>query len=348
LIYQEKIVIIPTGNAAVLSWATSSFSLLFNFVAVFFADRWGCFLEVLINDLDDSKVDLRQAIDDSGDVVGIICGGGRYPLLVAEACVRKRIEFCLVFLKGLADEGLWEDFFRKNQLHLSGKNLSIIVNFGEIGKAMGFLHRCGVKKVIFAGNVKRPNFSELSLDIKATSWLMQLGKKILRGDDDLLRAIASLLQNEGFAVMSGADLLDDVFLPEGFFTQKHPSAPEYEDIQMGFAVAKTIGQLDIGQSVVVHNGLVLGVECVEGTDALLDRCATLRKSPSGGILIKASKPQQDERFDLPTVGLETIRRLVLKKFSGVAFEAQKCIVLDAKAAIEMANGGGVFICGVQY
>lgn len=112
---------------------------------------------------------------------------------------------------------------------------------------------------------------------------MKLGRSVFAGDDVLLKSIAELLQQEGFAVISGTDLLEDTFLDRGVFSKVKPTEQEWEDIRKGFEVAKTIGRLDIGQSVIVCDGDVLGIECVEGTDELIKRCAKLRKQKSGGF-----------------------------------------------------------------
>jgi DUF1009 family protein len=268
--------------------------------------------------------------------IGIICGAGDYPKFVAQACVERNIDFCLVFLNGFCSPNEYDKRY-----------CSRIVNLGEIGAVIDFFHSHNVGKIIFAGGVKRPNFKELSLDKKGASWLLKLGKSIFSGDDALLRALAQLANQEGFEIIAGTDLLNDAFMSRGVHTSVHPTESEYADIQKGFEAAKQLGALDIGQAAVVHDGLVLGVECVEGTDALLDRCAKLRKSPSGGVLVKVSKPLQDQKLDLPTVGIDTIRRLHTNKFSGLAVEVGKCIVVQKEQTIALADSLSIFICGCE-
>jgi lipid-A-disaccharide synthase len=266
-------------------------------------------------------------------MIGIICGGGDYPRLVSRACVGKNLDFCLIFLNGFCDRRNWP------------KAPSISINFGEVGKAIDFLNQNKVKKIVFAGRVNRPNFKELLPDSKGRSWLLKLGKAIFAGDDALLRAITDLIHQEGFEVIAGTSLLEDIFFSEGIFSQRKPSKSDYEDINMGLAVAKKLGVSDLGQSVVVHNGRVLGEEDLFGTNALLERCGG--KVEKGGILVKISKPQQDERLDLPTIGVETIEVLHRNGFDGIVLEADKCIAINKKEIIDRANELNVFITAIK-
>ncbi|MDR2681873.1 MAG: UDP-2,3-diacylglucosamine diphosphatase LpxI [Holosporaceae bacterium] len=281
------------------------------------------------------------------ECIGIICGSGCYPRLVAQACAAKGVEFCLLFLKGCASDLKSETsgFCSQEMFSANSAVPSLSVGLGEIAKALDFFHRNGVTEIIFAGSVKRPNFHEISLDKKGASWLLKLGKTIFAGDDALLKKISELLEQEGFKIRAGTDLLGDVFVQNEVLSFRRPSESDYADIGRGLEVARAIGNLDIGQAVIVCDGLVLGVECVEGTDVLIERCAPLRKTGTGGILVKASKPQQDYRLDLPTIGPKTIVALGRHHFSGVAVEAGKCIVIDKKSVIEQINNYSMFFYG---
>ncbi|MBR1734398.1 MAG: UDP-2,3-diacylglucosamine diphosphatase LpxI, partial [Alphaproteobacteria bacterium] len=224
----------------------------------------------------------------------------------------------------------------------------INIKIGQVAAAITFFRKELVNKVVFAGAVKRPNFNDLSLDVKGASWLLKLGKSIFAGDDVLLRSVAELLNKEGFEIISGTELIGDkAFVENGILSQKKPKKSDWLDIQKGFNVAKAIGQLDIGQSVVICNGDVLGVECVEGTDALIKRCSELRKQSTGGVLVKVSKPQQDQRLDLPTVGISTLENLHTYGFLGLAVESEHCIVLDKEKFIEKANELSMFFVGID-
>ncbi|MDR1334564.1 MAG: lipid-A-disaccharide synthase [Holosporaceae bacterium] len=263
-------------------------------------------------------------------MICIVCGGGNYPRLVARACVEKELGFCLLFLNGLCGSENWPDV------------PCATISFGEIQKAIDFLKQHAVKKIVFAGKVERPNFDQIFLDKKARYWLLQLGKAICSGDDALLRGVADLIQREGFEVISGTDLLSDVFLATGIFSKRKPSRADCKSIDIGIAAAKELGLSDEGQSVVVCGKEVVGKEDSAGTNALLERCgAELKKR--GGILVKISKPQQDDRFDLPTIGVETIEMLHSNGFHGVALEANKCLVIHREEVIKRANELHIFI-----
>jgi lipid-A-disaccharide synthase len=266
-------------------------------------------------------------------MIGIVCGGGDYPRLVARACVEKGLKFSLLLLNGFCNSEGWP----------AAERLSI--NIGEIEKALYFFRKNKVDKIIFAGHIKRPDFTKLSLDKKATKWLVKLGKTIFSGDDALLRAIADLLQQEGFEVIAGTDLLEDIFLPEGALSLQKPTQSQMKDIQIGIKTASRLGIFDIGQSAIVCDGKILGKENVDGTSFLIEKCAQLRRSTKGGTLVKISKPQQDTRLDLPTIGPDTIEKLHQNGFDGLAVEAGKCIVIDKKSVIDKSNEFGLFVFG---
>lgn len=273
-------------------------------------------------------------MNDLKNRIGIIYGDGNYPKRVVQSCLDKKIPCCIIFVGEICEE-------------FTSKVPFMPTKIGKIGSAVKFFHEHNVNKVVFAGAIKRPNFKELSLDAKGASWLLKLGKSIFAGDDVLLRAISNLLCDEGFEIVSGTDLIDDIFMDSGVFSKRNPTKSEWIDIKKGFEVAKTIGSLDIGQSVIVCEGDILGVECVEGTNELIKRCAKLRKQKSGGILVKASKPQQDRRLDLPTVGLKTFENLQLNGFSGLAVESESCIVLDRDELIKQFDDFSMFFVGVD-
>ncbi|MDR2106956.1 MAG: lipid-A-disaccharide synthase [Holosporaceae bacterium] len=265
--------------------------------------------------------------------IGIICGGGEYPRLAARACVEKGIDFRLVFLKGFCSPENWP------------KTAVLTANFGEVGRVIDFLKAGGVRRIVFAGKVTRPNFNQLLPDKKGKSWLLKLGKNIFAGDDALLRAVTELLHEEGFEVIAGTGLLDDIFLPEGIFSLRRPTPSELTDIKIGLSAAAKLGLSDVGQSVIVRNGKVIGEEDAAGTDALAERCAF--ESEKGGILVKISKPQQDDRLDLPTVGIQTVETLRRNNYDGLAIEANRCIVINKEEVIRRADESGIFIVSVK-
>ncbi len=138
--------------------------------------------------------------------------------------------------------------------------------------------------------------------------LARLGRRAGEGDDRLFRAIVAELEAEGFRVIGADEVAGGLLAPEGLMTKVGPDPVAARDIALGVEVARRLGELDVGQAVVVREGLVLGLETVEGTDQLLERCASLRRARPGGVLVKLKKPEQERRADLPTIGPATVSR----------------------------------------
>lgn len=270
--------------------------------------------------------------------IGIICGGGTYPSLVFKACKSKNIHHCLIFIES---ESSFENFPVKDTPYIS-------IKLGEIGKGLNFLKSQEVDTVVLAGHVARPNFSSLSLDETGMSWLLRLGMAVFSGDDALLKRLSELFLEENLKIISGTDFLDDVFLNVGIATKIHPSKQDEIDINRGIEVGLICGASDVGQSVIVNNGIVLGIECIEGTDKLIERCAALKneETPSG-VLIKISKPLQLEKIDLPTIGVDTIENIKKGNFRGIAVESGRCIVLEKEKVIALADELGLFLIGIS-
>jgi DUF1009 family protein len=162
-----------------------------------------------------------------------------------------------------------------------------------------------------------------------------------------LSAVIKEMESEGFRVVGADTLLGQALATAGPFGRLRPDAQAERDIAHGLAVAKRLGTLDIGQSVVVQQGLVLGVEAIEGTDALLARCAGLRRAGPGGVLVKVAKPGQERRADLPTIGTRTIARAHEAGLRGVAVEAGSTIVIDREGVVMAADRAGLFVVGID-
>ncbi len=168
------------------------------------------------------------------------------------------------------------------------------------------------------------------------------------GDDGLFSAIAKELEIEGFRVVGAHDLLDPAAtVPEGPLGRIAPDAEAAGDITRGIEIARAIGALDIGQAVVVQQGLVLGVEAIEGTDALLRRCAGLRRDGAGGVLVKVQKPEQESRIDRPTIGPRTVQLAAEAGLRGIAAEAGATLLIDRDEVIRTADAAGLFVVGVR-
>ncbi len=229
-------------------------------------------------------------------------------------------------------------------------NGHIWAHLGAVGEILRYLKANKVTHIVMAGAMHRPSWSEIKLDWKGTQWFARMGlaKMGLKasGDDGLLTSIVGLLKAEGFDVISATDILTDLLAPEGVMGRYQPEKTDWQDILRGREVAHLLGAGDIGQAVVVQEGLVLGVEAIEGTEALLARCSALRREGRGGVLVKMAKPHQSRSVDLPTIGVATIHQAKVAGLRGIAIEAGSTQILDQKAVVQAADDAGLYLIGI--
>jgi DUF1009 family protein len=266
--------------------------------------------------------------------LGILAGNGALPRRIVESCRAAGRPVFVVALEGEAD-----------QATVAGVPHAWC-RLGAAGTALDLLHANAVTDLVLAGGVRRPSLSALRPDWRATKFFARIGYRGL-GDDGLLSAVVKELEREGFRVLGAEELLaSDNLLPEGALGHCRPNAQACGDIEHGLRLARAIGALDIGQAVVIQQGLVLGVEAVEGTDGLLRRCAELRRDGPGGVLVKAAKPGQERRVDRPTIGPRTVNLAAAAGLQGIAAEAGMTLVVDRAETIRAADQAGLFVVGV--
>jgi UDP-2,3-diacylglucosamine hydrolase len=265
--------------------------------------------------------------------LGIIAGGGGLPQRLVEACRASGRDVFVLALEGAAEPdavaGVPHAWCR----------------LGAAAKGLDLLRAHGVAELVLAGGVRRPSLAMLRPDWRAARLFARIGYRAL-GDDGLLSAIVAELEAEGFRVIGADEVLEGGLVPEGPLGVLRPDAQAQADIAHGFAVARALGALDIGQAVVVQQGLVLGVEAIEGTDALIERCARLRREGPGGVLVKAEKPGQERRADRPVIGPQTVARVAAGGLRGIAIEAAATIVLDRDEVARAADRAGLFVVAV--
>jgi UDP-2,3-diacylglucosamine hydrolase len=266
--------------------------------------------------------------------LGILAGAGELPRRIIEACRAADRDFFVLAFKGEADPAILVDVPHAT------------VRLGAAGEGFRLLHEAGVDELVFAGSLKRPTVTSLRPDWRAAKFFARIGYRAL-GDDGLLSAVIAELEGEGFKVVGADTLLRDDLAPHGLFGLVAPDAQAEADIAHGLTIARALGALDIGQAVVVQQGLVLGVEAIEGTDALLMRCRDLRREGPGGVLVKIAKPRQERRADLPTIGRRTVEAAHAAGLRGIAVEAGSTIVLDRPAIVAVADAAGLFVIGVE-
>ena len=271
------------------------------------------------------------------DKIGIVAGGGEVPGQLIDALRRRNHPF---FIIGLEGQVLPET--------LDGTP-HLVVRLGAVGTALDALRREGVRRLVFAGSVRRPSLAELRPDWTATRLIARMGPKMfLAGDDALLSAVVKVLEGEGFTVERADRLLDGLLAGAGYLGRHQADAVALADIARAVAILRALGPLDVGQGVVVQQGLVLGVEAIEGTDALLARCGALRRDGSGGVLVKRAKPGQELRADLPTIGARTVEGAAAAGLAGIAVEAERTLMPERAATIEAADARGLFVVARRF
>ncbi len=221
------------------------------------------------------------------------------------------------------------------------------VHVGAVGKAISAMKNAGATELVMAGKLRRPSWTELRPDALGAKWMARIAGKSL-GDDGLLRLIAQELEKEGFRIIGAEDLIGKTILAsQGVLGAIQPDEQSTHDIARGIEVALSLGKLDVGQAVIVQQGIVLGVEAIEGTGALITRCQGLHRKGEGGVLIKIAKPGQDRRFDLPTIGVDTVSRAHKAGLRGVAIESDSVQIMHMEDVIKLADELGLFIEGIE-
>ncbi len=267
--------------------------------------------------------------------LGILAGGGEVPLRVARTARAAGRPVLVVALEGWADPA-----------HFAGLPL-IVARLGAAGAIMDRLRAEGITELVLTGRASRPSLLALRPDAGGVRLLARIGRAAFAGDDGLLRATAAALEAEGFRVVPVQQVLRDIMPEAGLLAGSAPDAVARADIARGIAVLRAMGDVDVGQAVVVQQGLVLGVEAIEGTDALLARCAGLRREGPGGVLVKLSKPGQDRRVDLPTIGPVTIQGAASTGLRGIVVEAGGSILVNRPATLADAETAGLFLLAIR-
>lgn len=270
--------------------------------------------------------------------IGLIAGGRDLPLHVAKSVEQSGDRLTVIAL----DPDCPSDRF------LGAPRLPMI----KFGKVLKILEKAGVTHVCLAGHVGRPDFSNFKPDMSAMRYLPGTLKAAKEGDDALLRHVMSIFESRGFEIVSAQTLCESLLLPAGPLGLHSISADQRADAQRAMEVATLIGEKDIGQGAVVASGVVLAVEAQEGTDAMLERVATLPSALRGdavsrvGVLAKRLKPGQDDRVDMPTIGPRTVVLAAEAGLAGIIVDAGEAFVIDRAETIRLADEQGLFIVGL--
>ncbi|MFQ5682090.1 MAG: LpxI family protein [Candidatus Binatia bacterium] len=264
--------------------------------------------------------------------LGLIAGNGKFPLIFAKQAKREGVSLVTVAHHGETSKEIEELVEGVTWIYV-----------GELGKIIRTFHRAEVGEAVMVGGIRKIKlFSNFRPDLRGAAFLARVRS---REDDRLLRGIAEELEKEGIKILESTLFLAEIIPSEGVMTDRSPTPKQWEDVRFGFKVAKEIGRLGIGQSVVVKNRVVLAVEAIEGTDAAIRRGGDLGKG--GFVFVKVSKPEQDLRFDVPAVGVNTVRVLHEWKGAVLAVEADKTILLEREELLREANKRGIAVAAVS-
>ena len=261
-------------------------------------------------------------------MIGLIAGGGQFPIMVADAAMKSGFHVVAVAISG------------ETESSLSNKVDDLVwIKLGQLGHLIKAFRERGVQKALMAGTItKKRMFENIRPDLKGLSVMSKLA---IFHDDDILRAVAAELAREGIEIVSSTTHLPELIAPPGCLSKRRPNKTENEDICFGWEVAKELGRLDIGQCVVVRSKTVLAVEAMDGTDETILRGGRLARK--NAVVVKVSKPNQDLRFDVPSVGLETVKVMSTVKASALAVEADKTLIFNREEMIDHANRAGIAI-----
>lgn len=267
--------------------------------------------------------------------LGILAGGGPYPRRVADAWVKKGGEVFVVCIRDFADPGLFNGY------------PVMVERIGAAGSIISRLRAEGVTKLCLSGRARRPSILSLLPDAWTAKAIARVGRSAFGGDDTLLRAAMNVLREEGFEIIGPMHILGGILAEAGLVAGPEPDAMARQDIARGIAVLSALSPQDVGQAVVVQQGLVLGVEAIEGTDALLARAGEQRRDGPGGVLVKLPKLGQEMRVDAPVIGPVTVAGAVAAGLRGIAIEALGTVIADKPETLQAAADAGLFIYAVE-
>jgi UDP-2,3-diacylglucosamine hydrolase len=289
---------------------------------------------VTVTGLEQHKTSRRRT--GRGQPIGLLAGSGRFPILFAQAARSQGLDVACVGIKYEAPEelrALCQSFQR--------------VGIARMGAMIRGFRRQGVERIVMAGKVTKNvmytpwRIVQLCPDPRTIRWWYRRNRLDNR-DDSLLLSVIAEFERDGMTFASALDFCPELLVKEGILTRRRPTASERADIEFGWLLAKEMGRLDVGQSVAVKERATLAVEAIEGTDRCIDRAGQLCKA-GGWTLVKVAKPQQDMRFDVPTIGVTTIENLSRAGARALAIEAGKTILLDEADVIDLADRHGLSI-----
>ena len=262
--------------------------------------------------------------------IGIIAGGGRLPIVIGDNLIKKKFNVFFFVI---------EEFFNKTNY----KDLNVtIISLKSSKKIIESLKVKKIDSVIMAGNINRPSLTDLSFDFHT----LKLAKNLLlnkTGDNSLLVSIKNYFKDNGFDYFDWKGYCPELFANNDNLTKLKPTRKARHNLNKALSIFKSFGEIDVGQSIIIQNQIVLGLEAVEGTDNLMTRCQDYKKSGDKGILVKFAKYNQSNILDIPTIGEKTIQLLKDCDYEGIFLEKDSCLIIDKEKTVDLANQYKIFI-----
>lgn len=262
-------------------------------------------------------------------VLGILAGGGSLPGKVAQAAREKGYSVFIVAFQDFAESDVIDSWPHE------------YIRLAAAGQILSALRKNNCKEIVLIGPVKRPSWFDLRPDAEGIKIIGRLGKALFAGDDGLLASLVRVLGEEGFMVKGAHEFLPPEY--EGVLGEITPDKLALQDIAKGIKVNQVIGDLDIGQACIIQNGLVIAVEAMEGTDAMVQRAKSCQQPGLGGVLVKQVKPNQERKVDMPTIGPQTVYNAYHSGLRGIAFEAGGTLLIQKEEMISISNQKGLFL-----
>jgi len=261
-------------------------------------------------------------------MIGLIFGENDLPKLILKKVKNKEIKYLII------------DLTKKN--YFKNDRFSHKVSVGQFGKVINILKKNKCNKVLFAGKVKKPNFTKLRLDIKGLYYIPQIIKSSKLGDAAVLKEIIKILKKNKIKTISSLTFNPELSLKRGIYSNTKPNSSDKIDIQKAIIALNRLGKYDFSQAVVVRNKKVIAIEGKGGTQKMLTKCKN-KKFKNTGVLVKFPKKKQDLKIDLPTVGLETLIQCKVSGLKGLVLKSNKNIFLERKKCLTFVNNNGMFI-----
>ena len=265
--------------------------------------------------------------------IAIVAGNGDLPILVIEKCIQLGKPYFLIIIK---DHG---------EYTMNKFKCDYTLKLNQIGKALKVIKNNKIDEIIMIGSIQRPSLRDMIPDLWTAKFLAKIASEP-QGDDNILKNLSKELEYEGFKIIAPESFITNSLSKKGLMGKIKSSKSHDEYMAKGFKIAKKFGELDIGQSLVIENGLVLALEGAEGTDEMIKRSFKYKKSNKPSILIKIFKTSQEKRIDRPVIGVETVKLAFKYGFSGIALEANEVLIIDYEKTISIADKKNIFIKGI--